>query len=97
MYSDFVSVKLHFGAQRNGPFFRLGPWKAEMQLQQKLEDDSTCMTRMLIPVKYEVPVEKKTYSCKMILQEASYILSALHTSNIAGGERSSSVIKSTLV
>lgn len=68
MDSDFVSVKLnndsqpHFGAQRNGLFFCLGPWKAEIQLQQKLEDEGTCVTRMLIPVKCEVPVKKKKHT-----------------------------------
>lgn len=61
MYSDFVCVKLandsqpRFGAQRSGSFFCLGLWKSEMQLQQRLEGDSTCMIRMLIPVKYKVP------------------------------------------
>lgn len=42
-----------------GFFFCLGPWKAGMLLQQKLEDDCTCMIRMLIPVKCEVTVKKK--------------------------------------
>lgn len=53
-YTNFVWVKLdndsqpHCGAQRNGRFLCLGPWKAEMQLQQKLEGGGTCMIRMLI-------------------------------------------------
>lgn len=48
----------HFDAQRNKLFFCPGLWKAEMQSQWKLEDDSTCMIRMLIPVKYKVPLKK---------------------------------------